>query len=89
MPARDTLNAYPNIYLTLPLNSGDIVRDETKVYWLQKIEEIKSQILREREQRETSYKKLKRWIWAIRYVEHGVELQGAATAAVGIRLSWE
>ena len=54
------------------------------MYRIQKIEEIKSQILREREQRETSYKKLKRWICAIRYVEHGVKLLGAATAAIGI-----
>ena len=76
--------SYPNVYPALPLNSGDVVRDETKVYRLQKIEEIKSQIIREREQRDTSYKKLKRWICAISYVEHGVELLGAATAAVGI-----
>ena len=68
-----------NVYQTLPT-----VKDETKVYQIQKIEEIKSQILREREQREISYKKLKRWICAIRYVEHGAQLLGAATAVVSI-----
>ena len=38
----------------------------------------------DREQRETWYKKLKRWICAIRYVEHGAQLLGAATAVVSI-----
>ena len=47
------------VYPKLPLNSGDVVRDETNVYRIRKIEEIKSQIMREREQLETSYKKLK------------------------------
>ena len=40
--------------------------------------------MRERDQPETLNKKLNRWICAIRYVEHGVELLGAATAAVSI-----
>ena len=77
-------NAYPNVYPTLPLNITDTFKDETKLYRIQKIKEIKSQILRKRDQPETSYKKLKRWTCAIRYVEHGVKLLGAATAAIAI-----
>ena len=51
-PARErTPNAYPNVYPTLLLNSDDTVRDKTKVYRLQKIEELKSQISGEREER--------------------------------------
>ena len=38
-------NLYPNVYLTLLLNSGDTFKDKTKVYRIQKIEKIKSQIL--------------------------------------------
>ena len=83
-PIETAPSIYPNVYPTLRSSTGGTVKDETKVYRIQKIEEIKSQILRERQQRQTSYKKLKRWICAIRYVEHGVELLGAVTAAIGI-----
>ena len=39
-------NAYPNVYPTLPLNITDTFKDKTKLYRIQKIKEIKSQILR-------------------------------------------
>ena len=32
--------AYPNVYPTLPLNSGDTFKDETKVYRIQKIKKV-------------------------------------------------
>ena len=78
------INEIKPLYPNLNLNSDDDVRDETKIYRLQKIEEIKSQICKERNSREVSFKKLKRWISAIQYVEHGVEVLGVTAAAIGI-----
>ena len=72
---------YPDI-------SGDVLRlnsnEETKVFRLKKIEEIRSLILKERDHRERTYKKIKRVIDTINYVEIGLEGLGAIAGAVSI-----
>ena len=69
-----------NLYPDLP-DSRD---ENAKTYRLKKIEDIQSQILKERGERERLYKKIKRITATIRYVEYGVEALGGISGAVGI-----
>ena len=69
------------LYPALVTSTSD---PDAKMYRLKKIEEIKLQIVKEREGREKSYKKIKRWMDAIGYLETGTLGLGAIAAGVGI-----
>ena len=75
------VNLYPQLP---PYSDPSDTSDVSKIYRLQKIESIKSQIAKERDHREKQYKKIKRFITAIHYVEVGMGLLSGASAGMSI-----
>ena len=75
------MNNEDRLYPTLPVSASEM---DATVYRLKKIEEIQSTISTERDRRERTYKKLKRIVTAINYVENGTGVLGVVAGAIGI-----